>query len=195
MFSYQNASSHFAFSFDPRKRIEHPPHFCSSILYFAPNGTPRSLQLSEFSVTGVESAWPPNLPEDASFQAAPYYKYKEYLLRCVDQLHPGDIKAWKNAWTFWRGCMYNVWGPIEKPQYLVDLHGILVFVMANYGDCVMGFLRFLMILAGTLNKNSGGFDTNGGIHSHHGFRYEKTIQWLGGWLGVPGSSKWPIWGG
>eukprot|EP00435_Cladocopium_sp_Y103_P019838 s1396_g4.t2 len=30
---------------------------------------------------------------DASFQAAPYYKYKEYLLRCVDQLHPGDIKA------------------------------------------------------------------------------------------------------
>lgn len=51
------------------------------------------------AVLGTLPALPVH-PKDASFQAAPYYKYKEYLLRCVDQLHPGDIKAWNFVWKF-----------------------------------------------------------------------------------------------
>lgn len=30
---------------------------------------------------------------DSSFQAVPYYKYKEYMLRSVGEMHPGDLEA------------------------------------------------------------------------------------------------------
>ena len=30
---------------------------------------------------------------DSKFQPVPYYKYKHYLLRTVEQIHPGDMQA------------------------------------------------------------------------------------------------------
>eukprot|EP00438_Fugacium_kawagutii_P028378 Skav221622 [mRNA] locus=scaffold2664:54783:56353:+ [translate_table: standard] len=30
---------------------------------------------------------------DSNFQAVPYYKYKEYMLRSVGEMHPGDLEA------------------------------------------------------------------------------------------------------